>query len=502
MKSIFKTLAVFTFILLASALAAPALFRLQSVSPFDSIISSAQSWAHFSTPFKFEKIFNRLVMIQALAAIFIFLRFRKDTFSRYGLVKTSNALPLIAIPFIATVLALAFLTALRFFAGKAVWDPDPLSLGGWMGRILLALMTGLLVAGIEEFFFRGYMFKTLRQAWGGSLWPSLLVTNISYTLIHFISLKEPFIGPEPTFFDSLKLLQAPFLSLVDWRLYFTQAIGLFALGGVLNILFIQTKSLYASIGLHAGGVFFIKMDGLLVDSIGDASFLFGTNEIVDGALTWAMIVALGGMMNRILKSKVNSPLVPALVLLIVLPLGFSSSALAAEKKGPKPLYIFHEQLLSAEAAYIVEDKEPVPGKWLAGGFIFIDHGIEAKIASASAGTGKDATKQITFNPIEGEFRRLRFKNVPPAPKLVVNYQAINQGSAEDEDVPIYLNFRVLVGAHELKRIRVAKSKVQIKEVISLGPAAFLKGELPVTFEISADNAKNILFSFNAQTQAS
>ena len=81
-----------------------------------------------------------------------------------------------------------------------------------------------------------------------------------------------------------------------------------------------------------------------------------------------------------------------------------------------------------------------------------------------------------------------------------NYQAISEGN--DEDAPIYLNFRVLVGAHELKRIRVAKSKVQIKEVISLGPAAFLKGELPVTFEISADNAKNVLLSFNAQTQAS
>jgi hypothetical protein len=65
MKGFFKFIAVFSGILLLSAVLAPIL-------------------RHF-LPFSFTRIFNRIVMILALLGVVIFVRFRKEMFVCFGM---------------------------------------------------------------------------------------------------------------------------------------------------------------------------------------------------------------------------------------------------------------------------------------------------------------------------------------------------------------------------------------------------------------------------------
>ena len=56
--------------------------------------------------FKFERIFNRIVMIGVLVCVAIFVRIRKETFSEYGLLWKKESLRLLATAFVAPVLVL------------------------------------------------------------------------------------------------------------------------------------------------------------------------------------------------------------------------------------------------------------------------------------------------------------------------------------------------------------------------------------------------------------
>lgn len=282
MKALLKFVLVFAGVLLLSAFLAPIL--------------------HNFLPFKFGRIFNRLVMIFTLAAIIIFVRVRKEDLLSSGLIGRKDALYLFNVCFIAGFGILLILMAVETFFGVAAWKFADVTWVTWAVSIIKAFFTGLLIGVIEETFFRGFVFAKLKRAFGGVL-PAVLVTSFFYSLIHFISGKKPFIGPDPVFKDSLRLMAAPFESLLHWQDYWTGAIGLFIFGIVLNFLYLRTRSLYSCIGLHAGCVFFIKLDGLFADSLSAGNLFWGTSKMYDGAAGWMALFSLLFFLNWFLGRK-------------------------------------------------------------------------------------------------------------------------------------------------------------------------------------------------------
>ena len=99
MKGFLKFIAIFSGILLVSAFLAPILYDF--------------------LPFKFERIFNRIVMIGTLLAIVIFVRVNKETFSRLGLMWKKASPALLVTGFLAGVLTLSATSALNVFLGHA-----------------------------------------------------------------------------------------------------------------------------------------------------------------------------------------------------------------------------------------------------------------------------------------------------------------------------------------------------------------------------------------------
>lgn len=283
MKSFFKFLAVFFGVLLLSAVLAPVL--------------------HDYLPYKFGRIFNRLVMILSLAAVLIFVRVRREDFVRAGLFGYPGAARLFFICFAAGIAVLTALLCLKTVFKVEIFRLVNLPAKDWALRIAKDLSAAVLIACVEETFFRGFVFTKLKNVFRGRIAVPVLITSFFYSLVHFISDKKPFIGPDPQFWDSIRLMTAPFSSLAEWPSFWPAAAGLFLFGIVLNAVSIRTGSLYAPIGLHAGCVFFVKLDGLFADSFNTPGLLWGTTKMYDGIMGWVFLAVLGFVLSVFLKNQ-------------------------------------------------------------------------------------------------------------------------------------------------------------------------------------------------------
>ena len=291
MKGFLKFLTIAASIILLSAVLAPILYDF--------------------LPFKFERIFNRLIMVLTLAAVFFFVRIRRGMFDDYGLARKPGSLAMFLAAFATGFLVLSGLCAAYVMTGHAAWRPAPLGIGGWMIRFAGALATGLAVGVLEEFFFRGVCYRAVlgrlsgganRQDFGQRMvWASILIVSIFYSLVHFVSHEKPLIGPDPVFTDSLKLVAAPFASLAHWKTLWPQALGLLIFGIILNRLVVKTGSLYASIGLHAGCVFYIKLNGALVDFLNNKTLMVGSSKLYDGITGWVVLAVMGVLLELLME---------------------------------------------------------------------------------------------------------------------------------------------------------------------------------------------------------
>jgi len=273
MKGFLKFLAIFSGILILSAALAPLFYDF------------------FQTfhPYKFERIFQRIVMILSLVAVACFVRVKKETLVNFGLIWKQKSSGLFGKGFLAGILVLGLVGALRVFFGQAVFAPDSFTWVGWIVKFVLALGTGLLIGCLEEFFFRGFIFRSLMHLSRNRVFVSIVITALFYSIIHFIGMKKIFIDSEPNFIDGLRLIGAPFLSLAEWPKFWPEAVGLFLFGLALNSAAYRSGSLYPSIGFHAGCVFFVKLDDSFLQYQTGRSFFWGSKILYDGFLGWFLL---------------------------------------------------------------------------------------------------------------------------------------------------------------------------------------------------------------------
>ncbi len=274
MKNLFKSILVFGAILLVSAALSPLL--------------------HQFLPYKFEKIFNRLVMIFSLTALVVFLKGRQVRLSEYGLNWHGQpAGKFILTGFLTGVLVLVIFSLVKVTAGQAVWIKPETGFIQWGCRLVGALGAAFLIAIIEECFFRGFIYQTLSRRGQRLISLACGITSLFYALVHFVSFEKPFVDSTPGFIDGLRLVAAPFLSLLQFGHYWPEALGLFIFGLVLNHAAVQSCSLYPSIGLHAGCVFYVKTDALFLAFKNGNRLLFSSAKFYDGLLGWFFLSVIG-----------------------------------------------------------------------------------------------------------------------------------------------------------------------------------------------------------------
>jgi len=288
MKGFLKFVAIFAAILLLSAVLAPVIYDL--------------------APYKYGRIFNRLVMIFSLLAVVIFVRFRKETFVSYGMDWRKESLRLFGTGFWTGFGILILFTGISLLAGNAHVAVRDYPVAVWVRKLVGCLGGAVLIGVMEEFFFRGFVFTRLRdKLFRGSVPLAMIVTSLFYSTLHFVSLRKPQISADPGFMDSLKLIAAPIQSFADWQAVWPAFVGLFIFGMVLNYALLRSKSLYPSIGLHAGCVLFIKGAGLFVGFAEKDIFFWSTKKVYDGVLGWIFLLLIWFLLSKFLKKTVLVP---------------------------------------------------------------------------------------------------------------------------------------------------------------------------------------------------
>lgn len=212
-------------------------------------------------PFTFSKILSRTAtVILFIALIWFRKQIDKKNIRSLGLENFSKRKEQLWKGFLAGILSLGLVVAVKVFWGVSTWSPKTLGLS----EILLSfyfLGAVFCIGFVEELFFRGY----LLQSWITELGEkkAALYTSLFFSGTHFI---RPISDP---------LVLVP------------EFIGLFLVGYALSLAWIYTRSLYLSIGIHAGWVYVVKMQSFFVDPIPhDMHWVFGGDRLVTGITSW------------------------------------------------------------------------------------------------------------------------------------------------------------------------------------------------------------------------
>lgn len=273
------------------ALLAPWLHRLlQAVVP-DSDLADAP----------FGRIVNRALLIVALIGLPFFVRAAGiRRWGDVGIDPRRIGWRRFAAGFAMGFISLAAVCSIALAAGGRTLrlDRTPAELAA---QFLGALVTALVVSVIEELLFRGAIYGGLRRAmpWGAAL----LLSSAIYGIVHFLT--RP-VSPEVVRWDSgLRALPTMLAGAADLQTLIPAFLSLTLAGVVLGLAYERTGDLYASIGIHAGWIFWLKFYGLLTRSTpGADAWFWGTRKLVDGWLAFAALVVVLGI---VLAAKRHRP---------------------------------------------------------------------------------------------------------------------------------------------------------------------------------------------------
>jgi membrane protease YdiL (CAAX protease family) len=173
---------------------------------------------------------------------------------------------------LAVVALVAVGTGARAFEGEH-------SPAAWLRHVANAGFAAVVVAFLEELLFRGALFGALRRSSGFVL--ALVVSSSIYALVHFLDRAAS--PPVVNWSAGFAVLGAMLRGFTEVQALVPGFFNLTLAGCALALAYERTGSLYFSIGLHAGWIWWLKTYGFLTRPVPGASdWLWGTNKMIDG----------------------------------------------------------------------------------------------------------------------------------------------------------------------------------------------------------------------------
>ncbi len=159
--------------------------------------------------------------------------------------------------------------------------------------LVTGLVAGLLVAIVEETFFRGLMFRAVSRASGLAL--AVAGTSLLYSAIHFLA-RARMPTADLGWDSGFTLLGAAFTRFADPAAFADAFIALVLVGVLLALVRARTGAIAAGIGLHMGWICVIKTTTFATGPVADApwGFLVGSLDGYPGGLVagWALLMIL------------------------------------------------------------------------------------------------------------------------------------------------------------------------------------------------------------------
>lgn len=274
-----KLIAFLSVVVVGGALLAPQLYAAAQWGLRAGLLPDALA------AFKFPKYVTRAMLVVALAAGWPFVRWLGiESRAQLGLLPDPRWPRRFVLGLSQGILGLALVGAVMLATGLATLrEPLPI------GRLLEAAATGITVAFIEEWTFRGAIFGIARRT---TPWPrALVIVSLVFAVLHFV--RAPLVAPvieEVHWWSGFTLLPAHLWQFGEPSLLIGSLPTYFLVGAVLAYTVVQTNSLAFAIGLHAGWVFALRGFGFLTRRQGDPSVWLG-RDLISGVVP-ALLVAL------------------------------------------------------------------------------------------------------------------------------------------------------------------------------------------------------------------
>jgi membrane protease YdiL (CAAX protease family) len=241
LKDVVRLAAYFIATILVGAFLAPILFWFAQSVATHGVFT-------FLARYDFETFFHRALLIAALALLWPFLRVSHvRSMTDLGLVPNTRWVRDVVGGIVISVVPLlccgALLIAFHIFSFRHSFA------FARFGKMLLASIT---VPFIEEVFFRGIVLGVLLRT--GRKYAAILAVSAIFSVIHFLKAPEQ-TSAVVTWVSGFSSIAHAFDAMDNPMLLTSALATLFLIGWILGDARVLTRSLWLSIGLHAGWIF-------------------------------------------------------------------------------------------------------------------------------------------------------------------------------------------------------------------------------------------------------
>lgn len=221
-------------------------------------------WVHLP----WDLIFRRNVSIASAISLWLVVKkIEGRSFQAYGLTASRAGKEQFLFGLSLGLVALSLLLVVGLVSGVCQVQITDDHAKLWR-TVLGFIPTAVLVSVLEELVFRGVILQQLLVC---SKPTAVIVSSALYAIVHL---------KNPTWFLSTYL----------------ELVGLFVLGSILALSYLETRQLMLAIGLHASLAYGARVNKLLVAfSPSSMTWLTGTSRLVNGVIAWGVLLGIGAV---------------------------------------------------------------------------------------------------------------------------------------------------------------------------------------------------------------
>ncbi|MDX9754059.1 MAG: CPBP family intramembrane glutamic endopeptidase [bacterium] len=274
-KTIFRILLLLVFATLSACLLFPVVWAVVA------------AWMDYPP----DRVFRRVWMLTILAGLILWrqdMGLRSPAAVGFAWSKGSvwNAVVGVSIAFVFLGILSAVYTQLSYWQ----WQVPEVN-AKLVRRFFESPLKGAVIAGLEEYIFRGLIFLSLARLMGW--FKAALVCSAIFSCLHFLEGRGLGQAVEPSSWKAGFLLCADLLQGMGSRFqFFPAAVGLFLVGMIMCHATIRTGTLWFAAGLHGGWIWYSTFCKHFFDYTHTDLFLTGGIRLFDGVIPIAGMLVI------------------------------------------------------------------------------------------------------------------------------------------------------------------------------------------------------------------
>jgi membrane protease YdiL (CAAX protease family) len=218
-------------------------------------------------PFHFLRILSRsLTVVLFFGMLYYIKKIEKKSFLDFGLRPDKFSKRMLVGGFFLGTVSMLLLIFLQLAQSDSKIEDSNFS-DRFYFDLIVQLFVVFTIALVEEWFFRGYVLQSLAQDLGIKY--AVYISSLFFAITHFVR------------------------PVSNWEILVPELIGLFLIGLILANAYVYSKSIYLSIGIHAGWVYIVKLDKYFVNHFdSQLQKTFGGEKLLKSMAAWVLVILI------------------------------------------------------------------------------------------------------------------------------------------------------------------------------------------------------------------